>query len=65
MPSRIISRTLLAATIVAGVPLMGCESPGGQVSVLSGDENDGAQDGLSAIIADMVKTQPPGAPPAG
>lgn len=29
------------------------------------DEKDGTQDGLNAIVADMVKTLPPGAPPAG
>lgn len=29
------------------------------------DQKDGTQDGLNAIIADMVKTLPPGAPPVG
>jgi len=29
------------------------------------DEKDATQDGLNAIVADMVKTLPPGAPPAG
>jgi hypothetical protein len=29
------------------------------------DQKDGTQDGLNAIIADMVKTLPQGAPPAG
>ncbi len=29
------------------------------------DQSDATQDGLNAIIADMVKTLPPGAPPAG
>lgn len=29
------------------------------------DEKDATQDGLNAIIADMVKTLPPGAPPTG
>jgi hypothetical protein len=29
------------------------------------DQKDATQDGLNAIVADMVKTLPPGAPPAG
>jgi hypothetical protein len=36
MSSRIIAKTLLAAAVAACVPLVGCESPGGQVSVLTG-----------------------------
>jgi len=31
-----MTRAILAATIVAGLPLAGCEGPGGQVTVLSG-----------------------------
>jgi hypothetical protein len=37
MPSRIMAQALLAAAIAACLPLVGCESPGGQVSVLSGN----------------------------
>jgi len=37
MSSRMITQALLAATIAACLPLLGCESPGGQVSVLTGN----------------------------
>jgi hypothetical protein len=37
MPSRIMAQALLAAAIAACLPLVGCESPGGQVSVLTGN----------------------------
>jgi hypothetical protein len=29
------------------------------------DEKDGTQDGLNAMVADMIKTLPVGAPPVG
>ena len=38
MSSRIIAKTILAAAVAACLPLVGCESPGGQVSVLTGNE---------------------------
>ena len=37
MPSRIMAQALLAAAIAACLPLVACESPGGQVSVLTGN----------------------------
>ena len=36
MPSRTLSKALLPAAIAACLPMIGCESPGGQVSVLTG-----------------------------
>ena len=36
MPSRFMAKALLTAAIAACLPLVGCESPGGKVSVLTG-----------------------------
>lgn len=36
MPSRILSKAFLVAAIATCLPLVGCESPGGEVSVLTG-----------------------------